>query len=154
MSVLGLVKLFPPCALETFIVERVRRRGVSGSGPRRNDIVRRRTRAQTRGTMSTIYFAGQFDSTTLRQGRNNNWEVPADGRAKHACAKPKGVSHRTSFIADDRGYILQGHPKHLTSFSTGFEMNTATERKRWPNSALTKRAGSVTVGPPTHREHA
>ena len=46
-------------------------------------------------------------------------------------------------IVDERGHLIPGSPKRMTSFTTGYE---GKPRGRWPISATAPFAGSSTMG--------
>jgi len=82
-----------------------------------------------------MQYNGAFKPTKLC-----NWEVAAL-RERYPAQRAPG--HRTLTIVDDKGHLLPGTPKRMTSFTTGYEH---TAPKRWPTTPTAPFAGVATMG--------
>jgi hypothetical protein len=77
--------------------------------------------------MSTTHSAMQYN-TSFAPKRLCNWEVPA---VRATTPAAHGAGFRTQTLVDDKGHLLPGVPKMMTSFSTGYE---TTGSARWPTA--------------------
>ena len=80
--------------------------------------------------MSSWFSSGQFEGPFRDPRKLGNWERP-DPRVLNP-RRPASKSGVTKPIVDERGHILPGVPKKMTSFNPGMEIASTPETYRWP----------------------
>eukprot|EP00322_Chrysochromulina_rotalis_P003447 CAMPEP_0115829590 /NCGR_PEP_ID=MMETSP0287-20121206/1178_1 /TAXON_ID=412157 /ORGANISM="Chrysochromulina rotalis, Strain UIO044" /LENGTH=117 /DNA_ID=CAMNT_0003282863 /DNA_START=92 /DNA_END=445 /DNA_ORIENTATION=+ len=89
--------------------------------------------------MAYSMHAAQYESN-YKPKRLGNWEVP---QFSTLIAQQRPPGYRTVCIVDDKGHLLSGIPKRMTSFTTGSESRSGG---RWPLDATAPFGGASTMG--------